>query len=704
VADPTEALAAGLGTIGTLEGALDAIAALHRAGRLAEARAACREAAARHPADPEPHFREGLLEAELGSLAAAREAIGRALAMREMAHYRYALGDVLERLGDRAAAIEAWRRAIALQPALVPAHVRLGVALQESGELAQATAHFVLAVEHRPTDGRAWNNLAAALMAQDRPAEAEIAARKALEIDPLRASAAHNLGRALLAQGRREEAAPWLESAVSRDPRNGHAWDLLGMCRLGERALLAAREAFLRSVASDPSHAGPWLRLGKVCTHLGLVEEAIQAFGKAEALSPPEAAEVGSTLLFTLQYHGTLGTRAIFDAHRAWAARHAPEAGAKPAFSNSREPERRLRIGYVSPRFHQSSAAFLFVPVAEHHDRERFEIHCYAQQDLEDDVTARIRACSASWTDTRPLDDRELAARLRDDGIDIAIDLAGHTPGHRLPMFAHGPAPVTGTWLDYFNTTGMDGIDFLLTDAVSSPPGDAQPFTERLVRLPACRYCWEPPAYAPAVEPPPLARGAQSPVFGSFNRMAKISPATLEGWCALLQRIPSARLLVKNSALDNAAEHAFFSGWFRDRGVDPARIEWQGESAHREMLAEYAAIDVVLDTFPYNGGVTTLEALWMGRPVVAVGGDTLISRQSKAILAAIGMPELCATDPRAFVETAADLVQDPVRLARLSASLRDRLRASALLDHAGFTRGLESALRAEWRRWCLAAG
>jgi predicted O-linked N-acetylglucosamine transferase (SPINDLY family) len=183
--------------------------------------------------------------------------------------------------------------------------------------------------------------------------------------------------------------------------------------------------------------------------------------------------------------------------------------------------------------------------------------------------------------------------------------------------------------------------------------------------------------------------------------MAKLSAATRAAWCELLRRIPTARLVIKNSALGGAAEQAFFAEWFRDGGVDPERIEWHGATAHEAMLAEYAGIDVVLDTFPYNGGLTTLEALWMGRPVVAVDGDTLISRQSKAILAAIGLPELCASEPGGFVEIAAGLVQEPARLGSLSRSLRARLQASMLLDHAGFTHQFESALRVEWRRWCV---
>jgi predicted O-linked N-acetylglucosamine transferase (SPINDLY family) len=687
----------------SLEPALLAIAALHRAGRLDEARVACRELVARFPGESEPHFREGLLEAEIGSLPAADEAIGRAIALRDRPNYRYALGDVRERLGDRAGAIAAWRHVVEAQPTFAPAHVRLGVALQESGELSQAIAHFVFAVQARPEDARAWNNLAAALVAQGRPREAETAARRALAIDAGQASAALNLGRALVAQGREVDAVVHLEGVLARYPSNSIAWDYLGMCRAKAGSLLAAREAYARAVAVEPSLAGAWVRLGAACAVLGLTEESVDALRRAEALAPHDAPQVGSMLLFALQYSGRHGVDEVFAAHRAWASRYAP-AQPPPAFRNPRDPARRLRLGYVSPRFHVSSAAFLSVPVIERHDRADFEVHCYAQQDVEDSVTARLRAAAANWTDARTLRDKELAARMREDGIDIAIDLAGHTPGHRLAMFAHGPAPVTGTWLDYFDTTGLEQMGFLVTDAVHSPPGDGQPFAERLVRLPHRRFCWEPPAYAPAVSPPPLASGSTAPVFGSFNRMAKLSPATLDAWCALLREVPASRLLLKNSALEHDEERAFFGQWFAQRGIDPSRIEWRGESGHEAMLAQYGDVDVVLDTFPYNGGLTTLEALWMGRPVVTVEGHTLISRQSKAILSAIGLGELCAPDTGGFVDIASRLVSRPAELARLSASLRPSLETSALLDHAAFTRDFEALLRGEWRRWCEGAG
>lgn len=682
-----------------LRAALESPWAHHRAGRLDEALTGYRRVAQAHPQEAEPLFRIGLVEAESGALPAAKAALQRALAVAERPHYLFALGDVLERLQERREAIAAWRRAVAIQPGLAAAHARLGVALQDEQDVDAAIDHLRLAAQLRPAEARSWNNLAVALLVRNRAGDAEAALRRALALEPGHASAHHNLGRALIALGREPEAMQALEAAVRADPRNAKAWDLLGSGRLRAGALLESRAAFTRAVEADPTLAIAWVHLGTFCTHVGLAEEAVEAFGRAEALDPPDAAQIGSTRLFALQYSGRHGRDEVFDAHREWASRYAPARSPARVFANTPDPRRRLKIGYLSPRFHRASVAFLHVPVFEHHDRRAFDIHCYAEQDFEDEVTARIRATGVHWQDTRGLADEALARRLRDDGIDIAIDLAGHTPGHRLAMLAHEPAPVIGTWLDYFNTTGIERVDFLVTDPVHSPPGDGQHFTERLARLPHCRYCWEPPAYAPEAMPPPMAAGAP-PVFGAFNRMAKISPATVDAWCDLLQRVPGSRLVIKNSALGRPAEEAYFARWFADRGVDPERIEWRGTSDHAAMLAEYNGIDIVLDTFPYNGGLTTLEALWMGRPVVAVDGDTIIGRQSRAILSAIGLAELCAPDAAGYVAIAESLANDRRRLAALSGGLRARLRASPLLDAAGFTRDLEALLRDEWRRWC----
>ncbi|MGE5616626.1 MAG: glycosyltransferase, partial [Bacillota bacterium] len=325
----------------------------------------------------------------------------------------------------------------------------------------------------------------------------------------------------------------------------------------------------------------------------------------------------------------------------------------------------------------------------------------YSLRPVDDAVARRLKQRAAGWVDASVLDDAALAARLRADAIDIAVDLAGHTPGHRLAMFAHRPAPLCIAWLDYFDTTGLATMDYLVTDRMHSPNDDAQRFTERLLRLARIRLCYEPIEGAPDVVPPPLTRG-EAPVLGSFNRLAKISTATLDAWCAALEAVPQAHLVIKNSSLGFEEERALVRSWFADRGIEPARLRLRGFSSHLDMLAEYGDIDLVLDTTPYNGGMTTLEALWMGRPVVSLRGDSFIARQGAAILDAAGLQELVARDVRDFAAIVDRWTRSPRELGSLSAQLRGRLRASPLLDARGLARSLEAAYREAWQGWVRA--
>jgi protein O-GlcNAc transferase len=603
-----------------------------------------------------------------------------------------------ERCGDAAGEIGELARALALRDDLHPVHARLGVVLQDQGDLARAVVHLEVATRLKPGDARAWSNFAAALNALHRPGEAEHAARKALGLDPGHAWAPFHLGRALESLGRRGEAREAFEQAVRSSPENALAWEALGDTWLDEGRLLRAREALLKSTQAGPDRASAWSRLAASYLHAGELPLALGAMARAEALAPADAAQLGSSRLLTLHYDGAISRGEIFREHVAWARRYA--AAPEPVvFGEGADGDRRLRIGYVSPRFHGSALAGLIEPVLCAHDPAAVEIFCYSTFAREDDVSRRMRARAGGWVDASALDDRALAQRMRDDAIDVAVDLAGHTPGHSLLAFMHRPAPVTATWLDYFDTTGLEAIDYFITDPWHSPPDDAQEFTEERFRLPRVRFAYAPPPDAPEVREPPLARGGEGPVLASFSRSAKISNATLDTWRAVLERTPGARMLVKNSSLGHDDERADLARRFRAHGIDPARIEFRGFSAHRDMLEEYNEVDIVLDTFPYNGGITTLEALWMGKPVVTLRGDTLISRQTAAILQAAGLDEWIASDAEGFARIVANLAADPAKLATIGRGMRERLRSSPLLDARGLAAALEAAYRAMWRRY-----
>ena len=650
-----------------LEAALAAAKLLHQSGDLAGALAAYEQLAQRFHTEPEPLFRLGLVHAERGRFELAGSVLRQAIALKERPNYLYALGDVCERVGQHAQALRAWQSAAVLQPEFAAAHARLGVALADDNRPDEAISAFRKAVTLAPGDKRSW----------------------------------WNLGTMLARNGADRPALEALEETVRLSPEHARAWALLGAVRLRGGEVLAARDAFGQATRLDASLPGAWLGMANCDTHLGNTREVLTSLDRAEALQPADAVQIGSQRLVALHYSATNTVQAVFEAHRDWARRYAsaPARAGTAGFRREQGPEKKLRIGYLSPRFHRSSVASLFLSVLLSHDTSEFDVYCYAEQAFEDDVTRRLRFSSAGWRETGGKTDEMVANQIRSDGIDILVDLAGHTPGHRLPVLAWRAAPVQATWLDYFNTTGIDAVDFIISDSVHSPPGGRQPFVERIARLPVLRYCWTPPDYAPEVTRPAACAGAP-PVFGSFNRLAKLSGETLDAWCQLLRRLPEARLIVKNSALGQEPERAHVRSWFECRGIDPRRVDLRGASSHAAMLAEYLEVDVALDTFPYNGGVTTLEALWMGRPVVALRGNTMISRQSLAILSAIDMPELAAPDTDAYVDLARTLVGTSERLARVSAGLRPRMRDSAATDVPRFTRDLEALYRQEWKRWC----
>lgn len=607
------------------------------------------------------------------------------------------LGALLLREGDRVGAEKALRACLAVAPAFGPALSLMGDLLFDKRDLAGALDCFVASVRLRPDDGRLWNNIAITQLGLGHFEEAEAAARRARTLEPESAIAWLNLGRALAARTRRDEALGAVQESLRLDPVNSDACDLAGRLHAQAGGYVRAAQLFRRALDAR-MEAMTASRLGDALLQLGDAAGAISAYRDAQERDGIRAAEHASQVLFAMHADERATAADILAAHRDWARRYAG-AAVPAAFDNSRDPERCLRVAYVSARFRRSSSAFLLLPVLERHDPGQVTFFCYAEQDSSDEVTERIRARAGAWRDTRGLDDGTLARAIREDRIDIVVDLAGHTPGNRLTALARKNAPVNLTWLDYFDTTGCESFDAIVTDAHHSPRGDSQAFAERRLRLDPLRFVYAPPEYAPKPAPIPSAAG-KAIVFGAFHRFAKIGPGVVRAWAQLLDRIGDARLIIKNDALGDERDRA----WHRERlsaaGLPMARVELRGASTHSDLLAQYGEIDIALDTFPYNGGITTLEALWMGRPVVAVHGDTMISRQSAAILRVAGLEDLVARSVGEMVELAASLSADRERLLGLASELRGRLAASAVCDAQAFTRSLEKAYREAWRAWC----
>lgn len=364
------------------------------------------------------------------------------------------------------------------------------------------------------------------------------------------------------------------------------------------------------------------------------------------------------------------------------------------------EPHRRLRVGYVSPNFAEHSVAYYSEPVIASHDRSAFEVYCYHTSGFGDETTQRFAAAADVWRDVHALSDSALARVIADDRIDILFDLAGHTLDGRLGVFARRPAPIQITWLGYPDTTGLTAMDYRITDQIADPPPEADTrHTERLLRLPGAFLCWKPSPAAPAVAPRDSAAGEV--VFCSFNGLHKLNDRVIALWSRVLQRVPRSRLLMKAGLLTQPEIAERIRRDFAAHGIEPERLDLEGFTDDAAaLLACYGRADVALDTWPYNSPTAVCEATWMGVPVVTLAGEAHMSRVAASLLTAAGLGELVAATADEFVDIAVSLARDAPHRRALRAALRPRMAASPLLDHAGFTRTLEAALRAAWVEWC----
>jgi predicted O-linked N-acetylglucosamine transferase (SPINDLY family) len=568
----------------------------------------------------------------------------------------------LHRAGRLAEAEQGYRRILERQPEHADSLHLLGVVALQTGHLDSALELVQRAVALRPDGAVYRNNLGQILERLERGDDAARAYEAALELDPGYAEACNNLGHLLQRRDRLVEAEAWLRKAIGL----------------------------------DAAYAEPRTNLGNLLKDRGDLDEALASYRRAIELRP-DLSLLHSNLLLALHYHRDYSPADLAREHRQWAERHvAPLRAARQPHRNDRAPERRLRVGYVSPDFREHALARFVLPAFERHDRAAVEVVAYSDVVRGDGVTELIRARVDEWHDVHALGDEALAAAVRRDGIDILVDLAAHSAHNRLLVFARKPAPVQVTYLAYCSTTGVDAIDYRLTDRYLDPPGTDADYTERSVRLPGCYWCYSAPPIAPA---PATQRGAGPPTFGCLNNFAKVTHATLSTWVELLRRVPEAGFVLYARG-DGHRQRVL--GAFRQAGLAESRVRFVGWQPLRDYLETYRAIDVALDPFPYAGGTTTCDALWMGVPVVSLAGATAVSRAGSTLLTNAGLRELVARSEAEYLELAAGLLRDGGRLATLRAQLRGRLERSPVMDAPGFTRGLEAAYRAMWREWCAA--
>jgi protein O-GlcNAc transferase len=637
------------------------------AGRLQEACELYREAVRLAPQYAKAHLNLGIALEALGDSAGAAECYEKALAIDAADPYaNYNLGKLLYACADLPRARRLLEQALRSRSDFPEARIVLAYVLQAQGELAAAATQLKTALPQRPEDFVARAALFHILEALGEPAVAATQLEAVLRQKPDWTEALYNYGRTLM--------------RLERD---------------------AEAEAALRRVlALDPCFLLAYRMLGNLLHRQGRVDEMLELC-RAGRSHLPQSFELESFELLLLNFTDAISEDALYERHRAFGERL--ERGARRfALARERVSARRLRVGYVSGDFNYHPVGLFTLPVLERHDRERFEVFCYATGAKEDELTRRLSAQADAWQDVRALSEAQLAETVHRDRIDILIDLAGHSGISRLGVFAQQPAAVQAAWLGYLNTTGLSRIRYRITDRYCDPPAVADRLhTEILVRLPQTQWCYRPFVAVDHAPTPPLERAGHV-TFGSFNQAAKLSRTTRLRWAQILRQLPDAHLVVVGVAQGPAADSLLRD--LTEAGVAAAQITLVPFVPVQEYLRWYDAVDIALDPMPYSGGTTTCDALWMGVPVLTAPGLRSVSRSAASVLTSVGLGEWIARDAEDYVGRAVRFAGEAGRLAELRRTLRERMRASPLMDEGRFTRDLEEAYLQMWREWCAGQG
>lgn len=575
------------------------------------------------------------------------------------------LGHVLTLQGKTGEALPVLSRAAALMPDDADVQFNLAYALRRDGRLPAAEEALRRAVTTRPKFVAAWLSLAGVMTDLDRLDNAEDCFQRALALEPGFAEAHYNYGNLLYQK----------------------------LSRLDE-----AEECFHRALALEPSFAEAHYDYGNLLQREGRIGEAVARYRAAIDLKP-DFMRAHSNLVYSLNFSDEFSPEEVFGEHLEWARRHAePLTAAARPHSAPRTTGRALRVGYVSANFRDHAVTYFFESTLAHHDSQRVAAYCYSDVKRPDSHTDRLRSWASVWRDIAGEDDQSVAELVRRDGIDILVDLTGHTDDHRLLAFARRPAPVQVTWNGYANTTGMSAIDYRITDALADPPGMTEHLhSEKLARLPEIYMAFTPPAASPDVSAAPVMEAGHI-TFGSLNALSKITPQVIRVWSDILKCIPDARLLMLTVPAGRTRER--LARDFASQGVSAERLEFIPRLPFQQFLAAHSRVDIALDPFPFSGTTTTCQTLWMGVPVVTLAGRSHVSRVGVTMLTNVGLGECVAQDEDDYVRTASALATDLPRLREIRGELRGRMLSSPLADGKRLARFLEDAYRKMWEDYC----
>lgn len=652
------------------------------------------------PGDAGAHYDLGVALQNNGLLADAAESYRRALQIKpDYAEAHYNLAHTLRQLGQSELAAECYRGVLEIKPDFAEAHNNLGSVLKDLGQLEDAAASYRRALQIKPDFAEAHNNQGYILQVLGQPDAALASCRRALEIKPDFAEAYNNLGIAQYDLGDSGAAMASYRRALELKPDYAEAHFNLGNIQKELGKMGDAFVSYRQAVRLKPDIADAYNYMGSVLQYFGQIEDAVDGYRQALHIKP-DLAEAYSNLLFCLSHSEAVDAQTLFAEHCRFGEQfEAPLRASWPQHGNSRDPARTLRVGFVSGDLRNHAVAYFIEPLLAHlSGYPQLSLHAYYNHSLEDAFTRRLKGYFAHWHSAVRQNDDALAEQIRSDGIDILIDLSGHTGKNRLMTFARKPAPIQAkSWIGYPGTTGLHAMDYYLADHLLLPLGefDGQ-FTEKIVRLPAIAP-FMPSKDAPPVNAlPSLSNGYLT--FGSFNRRDKITRSVIALWAQLLRALPDARMLL--GAMNKDGNYTTLIDWFAQEGITRERLDFHVLSDMQTYLALHHQVDICLDTFPYTGGTTTLNALWMGVPTLTLSGNTAAGLQGAAILGHAGLEAFVARDAAGFVQKGLSWAGDLATLSGLRTRLRERFAQSVMGQPALIAAGLEHALRIMWQRWC----
>ena len=673
--------------------------ALRTLGRMDEAAASYQKALIIKPDFAEAHSNLGNTLQDLGRLDEAVASCRKALTIKpDFAEAHYNFGNALNAQGKPDEALGSYRKALAIKPGFAEAHSNLGNALKDLGEPIEAVASYQKAIALKPDFTEAHYNLGVVLHDQGLLDDAVASYHKALALKPDFTDAHYNLGNALKELERLDEAAESYHKAIALKPDYAEAHNNLGDALKQLMRMDEAAASCHKALTIKPDYAEAHYNLGNVLKDLGRLDTAMASYRQALAIKPDLTA-AHSNLLFTQNYVADQSSAELLADARRYGAAVAAMATPVGRHANTADPDRRLRVGLVSGDLRTHSVAYFLCGFLAEIDREKIDFFAYSSSSREDGITAKIKANVGKWQRVAGKSDAQLCQDIVDDGIDILVDLSSHTANNRLSVFAWKPAPIQATWLGYFATTGVKEIDYILCDRWVLPPAEEDQFVEAPIRLPDSYLCFTPPDLDMDMGPLPAQTNGYI-TFGCFNNLSKVNEQVVSCWAKLLHGVPDSRLSLIAKQLEDAAVRQEMLGRFSARGISADRLMLEGFLPRAELFAAYQEVDICLDPFPYPGGTTSVEAMWMGVPVVTLQGNRFLSHVGESILHTVGLDDWIAPTLDIYVETAQKHASNLPALATLRGRLRERLVASPMCDAPRFARNLEDAFRGMWRTWC----